>query len=147
MNKKMFLIPVIVGVIAIVSTTAIFAQTPTPNPQSTAKTFASRVASILGLNETQVQSALDQASKDTQNDAVKARLDAMVAAGKLTQAQADEYLNWYNARPEGLKGGFGFGGPMQMHRGGRGFGFGHPGKSMVPGSPAPAQTPTQTPAA
>ena len=145
MQKKWFLVAVVVGVIAIVSTTAIFAQTPTPTPQSTAKTFASRVASILGLSETQVQSALDQASKEMHNDAIKARLDAMVAAGKLTQAQADEYLKWYLARPQGLQE-FRMGEGMGRH-GHPEFGFGHPSKQMMPGSPAPSQTPAQTPSA
>ena len=144
MRKKWFLVPVVVGVIAIVSTTAIFAQTPSPNGESP-KTFASRVAGILGLSETQVQSAIDQASRKMHNDATKAKLDRMVANGKLTQAQADEYLKWYEAKPEGIHG-FGFGGPTGKH-GQRGFGPGEHGKPMFPGSPAPTQSPSSTPSA
>ena len=145
MRKKWFLVPVVVGVIASVSITAIFAQTPAPNGGSPAKTFASRVASILGLSETQVQSAIDQASNEMHNDAIKAKLDRMVADGKLTQAQADEYLKWYEAKPEGIHG-FGFGGPMGKH-GQRGFGPGEHGKPMFPGLPAPTQSPSSTPSA
>lgn len=146
MRKKWLLVPVIVGVFAIVSTTAIFAQTPTPTPNSSpVKTFASRVAGILGLSEMQVKDAMDQANKEMRDEAIKARLDAMVAAGRITQSQADEYYQWYQSRPEGLEGlggpgrGKGFGG----HHGPRGFG---PGK-MMPGSPIPSQTPSTTPSA
>ncbi len=149
MHKKWLIVPVIVGVVAIISTTAIFAQTPTPTPGTPAKTFASRVASILGLSETQVKDAMDQANKEMHNEAIKAKLGAAVASGRITQAQADEYYQWYQSRPEGLEGlggpgrGKGFGG----HRGPRGFGFGHEGKPMLPGSPAPNQTPATTPSA
>ena len=32
------------------------------------------------------------------------KLDEMVAVGKITQEQADEYLSWYRDRPDGVKG-------------------------------------------
>jgi hypothetical protein len=37
-------------------------------------------------------------------------MDAMVEQGRLTREQADAYIQWYQARPEGVPGfrGFGF---------------------------------------
>ncbi len=67
------------------------------------------------LDKTALQDSLAQARKDIQNEALKTKLQAMVTAGKITQAQADEYLQWTESRPDvpvnlgpNLKGGRGF---------------------------------------
>ena len=64
--------------------------------------FVSRVASILGVDETEVQDAFDQASKEIRDEALQKKLDSLVESGRLTQEQADEYKSWLDARPEGL---------------------------------------------
>ncbi len=93
--------------------------------------FATRVAAILGVDSAKVQSAMDQARKDMKDAALQKRLDALAQSGRLTQAQADEYLAWYNSRPADVPGfnGMGFGGhghqfDQRGQRGHRGEGAG-----------------------
>ena len=93
--------------------------------------FAARVADILGLDETTVQDAIDQARAEMQEEALQAKLDRLVENGHMTQEQADEYKTWIESKPEGLSpkmfGGFG----KKHHRfGGRGWGGW--GKSKAP---------------
>ena len=52
------------------------------------------------------------------DEALQARLDKLVEAGRITQEQADELKAWYDERPEGVPGlGFGFG-KHSFHKGG-----------------------------
>jgi len=124
-----------------------------------------RVATILGLEEQQVQDAFDQARQEIRDarfeEMVGQRLDALVESGRITQEQADEVRAWYAARPDsfwlaaGSDRGKGFG--RHWGRASRGTGHfsakGHhfsrgdcPGKREIapakatPG--APAATPT-----
>ena len=84
------------------------AQTPTPPAgQNPATTFIQRLAQHLGLPQDRVTQAL----QDTRNDA----LNDAVAAGRLTQEQADQIRNQPIDQGRGF--GFGFGG-----RGGHGLG-------------------------
>lgn len=124
MKKKWLLVPIVAAVIAlaVMGGTALAQGDSSTNTSSPWSTFAGKVASILGLDEATVQNAMDQARKEIQNEALQARLDALVESGKLTQEQADQYYQWYQSRPEGidggLMGGFGKGGRF----GGRGWG-------------------------
>ncbi len=72
------------------------------------RSFAERVAEILGLDSATVENAMKQAKSDMTDERVQAMLDKMVTAGKATQEQADAYLTWYRARPEGVGDGFSF---------------------------------------
>ena len=85
------------------------------------QSFAGRVADILGLDETTVQDAMDEAREEMREEALQAKLDWLVENGHITQEQADEYETWIESKPEGLSpklfGGFG----KKHHRfGGRG---------------------------
>ena len=138
MKKKWLITGLVTGLLAIVVTSgAVFAQAA-PTPADGSKTFAARVAAILGIEQTKVEDAMKQARTEMQDEAVKAKLDALVAAGRLSQAQADEYLARYNDRPEGIRlpgifGGHGHHRPH--HRGFRPFG----GMDRLPEiAPAPA---------
>lgn len=64
------------------------------------KTLPARVAEILGIDQQKVEAAFQQAQSDMQLEAMKNRLQALVSAGKVTQTQADEYLKWYQAKPD-----------------------------------------------
>ena len=78
--------------------------------------FAARVAAILGIDQSQVEDAFQQAQKEMADERLQATLDAQVEAGRLTQKQADEYTEWYQSRPDdgigigpmGRSGGHGF---------------------------------------
>ncbi len=87
------------------------------------ESFVSRVAAILSLDEAQVQEAFSQATDEIRDEAQQTRLDSLVEIGRLTREQADEYMEWYQARPEVLprQGRFGpFGGHGRMMRRGHG---------------------------
>ena len=120
MKKKWLFVPVLAGmlVLAVVGGTA-FAQSENGDEGSPWSSFAGRVASILGLDEATVQDAMDQARQELQDEVVQAKLDSLVEQGRITQEQADESYEWYQARPEGLP---------RVGFGGRGFGkFGQHG--------------------
>lgn len=74
------------------------------------------------IGSEQLRDALDQARKEMCNEALESRLQNLVDKGKITQEQADEYLQWWKSRPDieaplrGL-GGPGPGGGMMGGRG------------------------------
>jgi hypothetical protein len=138
---------VIVLVAGVVGVAVVSAQSPTPSPSAAAnspgKAFADRVAGILGVDSAKVEAAFTQAAKDMQNDALKARLDAAVKAGKMTQAQEDQYLQWWKSRPNVQIGPGGNMGPMMGGAGPRGGFHGMPGPGFA--KPFPAASPIPSP--
>ncbi len=142
MRKRWLLVALLVGALALgIMGGTVLAQGGGNGPASPFKGFASRVAAILGLDETKVQDAMTQAAREMQDDALQQRLDDMVAQGRMTQEQADQMKQWYQSRPEGVSPGFpiggrgSFGGPM---RGGRGW---HGGMGFKQGVPQTTSTP------
>jgi hypothetical protein len=108
--------------------------------------FAARVAGILGIDQAQVEDAFQQAQQEMAVERLQATLDAQVEAGRITQEQADEYFQWYQARPDdgigiGPRGRFGRQGFFKRGHGFRG-GIGH-FRGTPPAAPAPT-TPDTT---
>ncbi len=106
------------AVLAIIGAGAVMAQTPVPGTSTTGTSFLSRVAQKLGIDTPTLQNAVKSAKSD--------EIDARVASGDLTQAQADALKQRIaNAPADAPFFGGGFGG----HGGhmGRG-GFGDPSK-------------------
>ena len=62
-------------------------------------TFIARVAEILGIDQSKVESAFNQAAQEMRDEAMNARLQQMIENGKLTQEQADQYKTWLKSRP------------------------------------------------
>lgn len=115
-KPRWILAGLLVGVLAVgIMGSAVLAHSNGDDGGSPIRGFASRVADILGLDEVDVQDAIKQARTETQNDILQHRLDYKVEQGLITQEQADEYLEWYQSRPEGVS-------PRPFHRFG-GFGF------------------------
>jgi len=85
-----------------------------------------------------LKGALDQAQTELQEEALETRLQNLVDEGKITQEEADQYLEWRQSRPDieaplpGL-GGPGLDGGMMQ---GRGFG---PRGGACPGLNASAE--------
>ena len=119
MRKRWVIVSVVMAALAIAITGgAIMAQ---DEDEDSSKTFAGRVAEILGLEDDTVADAMKQAKEDMRDEAVKAKLDALVEDGKMTQEDADAYLEWLESRPDvDFGGGFGRG-----SHGKRGFGKKH----------------------
>ena len=109
--------------------------------ESTKQSLASRLAAILGLglDEATVQSALDQAKREIGDERLEKKLSRLVEKGVLTEAQKQEYLDWYNSRPEGPLAGANFLGPRKHGKfmGKFGFGRGHGGQFRHKSMPAP----------
>jgi uncharacterized membrane protein len=94
----------------------------------------------IAIDPEQLKEALQQARSEMQDEALQNWLQELVDKGKMTQEEADQYLEWWQSRPDselplpGL-GGHGSGGGMMW---GRGFGpggapCGVPGASTATG--------------
>jgi uncharacterized protein YidB (DUF937 family) len=90
---------------------AVMAQTPVPGTSTTGTTFLSRVAAKLGIDTSTLETAVKGAKTD--------EIDARVASGDLTQAQADALKQQIANAPADAP--F-FGGGFGDHRPGRGPG-------------------------
>ena len=107
MRKRWLFAPALVGVLAISLTgLAFLPQVDEERGDSRFGDFAARVASILGLETDTVQDVMQQAKQELAAEGLQEKLDAMVASGKITQAEADEYNAWVEAKPEGSFWGF-----------------------------------------
>ena len=108
------LVIVAVGILAAgLSVGAGFARGGLSDGDSPKSTFISKVASILELDEDTVSDAFEEARSEMADERVEAMLDAKVEKGLITQDQADEYLEWFQDRPDdglGLFKGHGRGG-------------------------------------
>jgi len=61
------------------------------------------------IDQAALKDAFAQATKEIQQEQEKACLQNLVTDGKITQEQADEYLKWWQSKPD-VPIGFGFGG-------------------------------------
>ncbi len=135
MRRKWLLIPALAALLltgAIAGTA--FAQGESDDDSSSVSRFVAILAEKLGIDEDQVQTAVEETKEELQAERKAAweqqlrdKLAAMVEEGKVTQEQADEYLDWYLNPPEiapgNQRGKFGFG--RGDHRGKRGTFRGH----------------------
>jgi len=54
----------------------------------------------VAIDSEQLKAALDQAQGELQEQALESRLQDLVANGKMTQEEADQYLEWWQSRPD-----------------------------------------------
>ena len=115
MKRRWLAVPLVVGVLAIGLTagTIVAQEAPANGDAPEKKSFAARVAAILGLGEDVVEDAFKQAKAEIQDERLRRKLDSAVDKGLITQEQADDYYEWYQLRPDFPAPGFGF----QGHRG------------------------------
>ena len=119
MKKMRIIIPLSIAVasVAIISFSIALAQ-GNEGSDSNASKLATKVAEILGLDTAVVDHAIKQAREELRDEAIHNKLNALVENGKLTQEQADEYLNWIQSKPEGVPTiGKQFFGKMGHHKG------------------------------
>ncbi|MBI2849652.1 MAG: hypothetical protein HYX80_01250 [Chloroflexi bacterium] len=64
------------------------------------RSLLARVAEILGIDQQTLEAAVKQAKAEQQLEVLKNRLQKLVEAGKITQAQADAYLSWVQSKPD-----------------------------------------------
>ena len=86
------------------------------------------------IDPQQLETAFTQAQKEMQSEALQTWLQNLVTKGKISQEQANEYLQWWNSKPDvpllGLPRGEG------MMMGGRGHGC-WGGNETIPEMPGP----------
>ncbi len=118
-KKKIIIVSSVLAALVIFGTIGGIALADNSTSTNPASTFVTKVASILGIDQTKVQNAFDQAQKEMQSEALDTWLAQQVTDGKITQAQADAYKAWMGAKPSGFEGlGPGFGGGFRGGRGG-----------------------------
>ena len=104
MSKRMkVLIAVVVAilVLAVGSTAMVMAQDePTPTPETEANGLLARVAEILDIPQEDLTSAFKQAQQEIRQEAFLKFLDKAVEEERITQEEADEYLEWREQMPE-----------------------------------------------
>ena len=158
MRKRIWLIGLVAVIAAAIGLGSMTAFAQEKEEGSSRTGLIARVATILGLEEQQVQDAFDEARREMMDEMLDQRLAALVESGRITQDQADELREWYADRPDGVwaGGSFGRGKDPRYDRGhgfgGRGhfsFGRGHfsnKGNRLDKGETVPA-TPATAPAA
>ena len=127
-RSKKFIVIALLATVLLVGSIGGIALAADEEDSSQPDTILDRVAEILveeGINVTseQLSDAFTQAKSEMRDEAMKNRLQNLVDQDKLSQDEADEYLEWWQSKPEGLAG-FGFRGHdgfRGMHRM-RGFG-------------------------
>ena len=134
MRRKWLIIPALAALLltgAIAGTA--FAQSESDDDSSSVSRFVEILAEKLGIDEDQVQTAVEETKAELQAERKAAweqqlrdKLAAMVEEGKITQAQADEYLDWYLNPPELASGDYGkkFSFGKRGHRGRYGASWG-----------------------
>jgi hypothetical protein len=142
-KKHLLLVTVLAAMVILVTGIVggvVYAQSgDTQTGKDSSKTLMARVATILNIDQIKLEDAFAQAQKDIQKEEQAARMAKLVADGKLTQAQADQYQAWLESKPElpagvGLEGDGGFrGGPRGMGPGGMGRPDG--GQPSAPATP------------
>ncbi|MGA7676933.1 MAG: hypothetical protein WCA51_00960 [Dehalococcoidia bacterium] len=61
----------------------------------------------VAIDQQALTDAFTQARSELQKESEQANLQGLVTQGKITQDQADKYLNWWQSRPD-MPSGFGF---------------------------------------
>ena len=112
MNKKVKIIAIMLGIIILISSIVggvVFAQdsdsssdtsTTTTTIVSRQDTFLSALAAKLNISIDQLKTYIKEAQNETQSQYMRDKIDALVAAGKITQDEADQYLEWWNSKPD-----------------------------------------------
>ena len=105
MSKLRIITPIAIVVVAVtaIGFSVAFAQGDGKGDFNASR-LSAKVAEILGLDTAVVDGAIKQAREELRDEAIQKKLNALVEKGRLTQEQADEYLNWIQSRPEGIPG-------------------------------------------
>jgi hypothetical protein len=105
-------------------------------PESKCGALLDRVCEIyqentgVAIDSQQLKDAFVQAQDETELNALESRLQSLVDQGKITQKEADQYLEWWKSKPDVPSG----------------LGSGIPGRHFFEGRPMPQWEPPTPPA-
>lgn len=102
MKRRWLFVPIIVVLLGLGITIGGVLAQDGGDGDGAVKSFAGRVAAILGLGEAEVKDALTQAATEARQDRLTRKLDRLVDQGRITQDQADEYREWLQSKPSGF---------------------------------------------
>ena len=124
-SKKVILMVLLAAVVLVGSATGVvLAQTDNDGDSQPRVVLLDRVAAKLGIDRQELEDAFAEAIAEIRAEALGNWLQNQVDQGKITQDEADQYGEWWQARPDVT---FGFG--FREHGGPRGFGgFGFRGR-------------------
>ena len=127
MNRKRWIIASVLTVVLAVGVFTAGIVAAQVADDSKGNRFTARVAQILNLDEDTVHDAMAQASRELREESAQEKLNELVAAGEITQAQADEYMAWIQSAPGSIyeMKGRGFGRDYHGRKGRHGRGFFH----------------------
>jgi hypothetical protein len=111
-NKKVILLAALATALLIGSIAGVtLAQTGSSDesqPDTQYGAFLEKVSEIyqentgVAIDVQQLKTAFAQAQTEMQNEALQSWLQNLVSEGKITQEQADQYLQWWQSRPDTL---------------------------------------------
>lgn len=132
-SKKFFLVVVLAVVVLVGGAAGIVLAQTEEGDGSQPETLLARVAGILNIDQAELADAFAQARSEMRAEALDRYLQYQVDQGKITQDEADQYKEWWQARPDtslpkpfGRFGSHGFRGGMKWGGGHGGWG-GHIG--------------------
>lgn len=107
-KKKRFVIPLVaaLAVTGVVAGSAFAQEEESEVPPPLEETFVERLAEKLGIEESDLEAAMDEVKSEMVDEAIARRLENAVDNGKLTQDEADDLLEWWQDRPDVGPGGF-----------------------------------------
>lgn len=116
MQKRKWLIPTvvasvlliggIVGGVVVAASDSSSSTEEQSEPADRCQAFLDRACAIyeentgVAIDSEQLRDALNQARKEMQDEALASWLQNLVDNGKITQEQADQYLEWWQSRPD-----------------------------------------------
>jgi len=132
-KRKKFIIPLVAAAaLAGILAGSAFAQDGGEVGPPPGGTLIERLAEKLGIEQSELETAFAEVRSEMRDEAQSSRLEALVEQGRLTQEEADQFAEWWQARPEiGLGG---FGARLGGHGGHFGTTFGSRGQGG-PGAP------------
>ena len=99
-KKKLIVIAVLAAVLLAGSMGGVaLAQTENGDDSSSNK-FVAKVAEILGVDEQELEDAIDQARSEIRDEALDSYLEGLIEEGEITEEEAEEYKTWCNNKPD-----------------------------------------------
>lgn len=99
-RKKFLLVGLLTAVLLVGSIGGVVLAQTENGDDSQPKTLLARVAEILGIDQQQVEDAFTQARSEMRTEVLQKRLQNLVDQGKITQGEADQYLEWQQSKPD-----------------------------------------------